>query len=301
MPFSMPTQDYFHYLPVCNRDRQWNLYVSGAGRVLDKTSDFFDFCRHPAPYRYTWETGRVLSEYSVLYITRGRGEFQSEASGAKVVAAGNVVLLFPGVWHRYRPAEETGWDEYWVALGGGYVKHLVKEGFISPQEPVLATGLHEVILHPFLHILDRVQSEPLGYRQLIAANTMEILGATLGAVRAQQGAQDPGEPVRQAQRILEARTEELVDIEELAASLSVGYGHFRHAFKQQTGMSPYQYHLQLRLNRAKEMLRGTDLSITEIAAALKFEDPYHFSKIFKKHAGVSPSQWRRNAPRVTPA
>jgi AraC-like DNA-binding protein len=83
----------------------------------------------------------------------------------------------------------------------------------------------------------------------------------------------------------------------MAASFSMSEKHFRRIFKQQTGLSPYQYHMQVRVYRAKEMLRGTTLSVKEIAASLCFETPFHFSNAFKKQTGVSPSQWRGGGSR----
>ena len=96
----------------------------------------------------------------------------------------------------------------------------------------------------------------------------------------------------QARGILEQRVEEDVNIRELALSLGFGYHQFRRTFKELTGFAPYQYHLQLRIDRAKQLLSKTELSIKEIAALLKFDNSCHFSKMFKRYAGTSPTDWR---------
>lgn len=286
-------REYRRYLPVSRRDRRWDLYVTGVGHTTvevagpDRPGD-----RYPRGNWYAAEHGRRLGDYAVVYIGQGQGDFESESTGKQVVPAGTVILLFPDLWHRYFADKETGWTEYWVTFGGGYPKRLMQRGFISPDDPVLKTGLDDAILRPFLRLLDRVRSEPLGLQQLASADVMEILAAALAANRARQNGATLGALVRQATLILRGRTTETVDMEKLAASLCLSYNRFRHVFKQQTGMAPYQYHLQLRINRAKELLRGTAFSVKEIAATLGFRDPYHFSKIFKKHAGVSPTEWR---------
>jgi AraC-like DNA-binding protein len=236
-----------------------------------------------------------MPEYAIFYITRGQGEFESQTTARRTVTAGHVILLFPGVWHRYRPGAQSGWTRYAVAFNGGYPKRLVQRKFITPEQPVLDTGLDDAILRPFLSLLDHVRSEPLGLQQLIAANSMEILGAALAAVRSRRDCGKHGALVNEAKLILEQRAEESVSMQELATSLHISYERFRHLFAQQTGLAPYQYHLQLRINRAKQLLHGTTLSVRQVAAAVGFNDPYHFSKIFKKHTGVSPTQWRGNA------
>jgi transcriptional regulator GlxA family with amidase domain len=98
--------------------------------------------------------------------------------------------------------------------------------------------------------------------------------------------------IREAKIMLAERVEKTLDLERLATSLHMSYAHFRRVFKQQTGLSPYQYHLQLRIHCAREMLHRTTLSVRQVATRLRFENPYHFSKIFKKKTGMSPNQWR---------
>ena len=79
----------------------------------------------------------------------------------------------------------------------------------------------------------------------------------------------------------------------MAASLGVSYHYFRELFKRHTGTSPYQYHLARRLDRAQTLLAESELTIKEVAAALHFNDAYHFSKTFKARTGRSPSRWRQ--------
>lgn len=290
---SVLPEEFFRYLPVSDRDVLWDLYVTGTGCSSVPPGGRYPRSSHPDLYQFAWDRGRVLPEHQVLYVTRGRGLFESQPTGKLEVAAGNVLLLFPGVWHRYRPSRQTGWDEYWVSFNGEYVKRLVERGFLSPRDPVLNTGLDDTILRPYLHILDRVRSEPPGYQQLIAANTMEILAAALAAVQTVRTGGRATAAIREAKIVLAQRIEEVVDMEKLAASLHMSYAHFRRVFKQQTGLSPYQYHLQLRTHRARELLHGTTLAVRQIATRLNFPNAYHFSKIFKKKTGMSPSQWRR--------
>jgi transcriptional regulator GlxA family with amidase domain len=60
-----------------------------------------------------------------------------------------------------------------------------------------------------------------------------------------------------------------------------------------TGLSPNQYHLNLRITRAQELLESTLLNIEEVADQTGFENIYYFSKIFKKKVGTSPKVYRK--------
>lgn len=281
----------YRYFLSTDRDRHWGIHVTGIGRIVQRGQGSPD-TGHPYPYFYTWEGGRTIPQYGILYITQGRGVFESEASGVKEITPGNVVILFPGVWHRYRPADGEYWTYHWVHFDGNLTSEIFEGEKLTPQNPILQTGLNESLLHAFLTLWDRGQSEPLGYQQLLIASVIEILGIVFAAHRAGPDPDRQSTIAREASQIIEQHVESPLDMKDLASSLYLSYDRFRHIFKQHTGMAPYQYQLEVRISRAKLLLTGTPLSVKEIAAQLQFEDPYHFSRIFKKKTGVSPSQWR---------
>jgi AraC-like DNA-binding protein len=68
---------------------------------------------------------------------------------------------------------------------------------------------------------------------------------------------------------------------------------FRFAFKKQTGYSPREYENMMKLNRARDLLRREQKSISETADALGYSSAYYFSRAFKKQFGQSPQQWLR--------
>ena len=73
---------------------------------------------HLQKYLLSWEKGRVLQEFQVVYITQGKGIFQSTQGGKISINAGDAFLLFPGEWHRYQPDPEVGWTEFWINFNG---------------------------------------------------------------------------------------------------------------------------------------------------------------------------------------
>ena len=81
-------------------------------------------------------------------------------------------------------------------------------------------------------------------------------------------------------------------MERLARELDVSYSHFRQTFKRETGVSPKQYHLQVRLQKAQDFLTNTDKPLKEIAELLGFHSEFHLSSQFKNGVGLAPSRWR---------
>jgi ABC-type sugar transport system ATPase subunit len=107
------------------------------------------------------------------------------------------------------------------------------------------------------------------------------------------GLKSISDPVYKARLLMEERAEEGdIDLHEVAGAVFMSYDNFRRKFKAQTGLSPNQYFIRLKIERAKELLDFTDLEIKEIAERLGFSDPYYFSRVFKDWEGLSPLRHR---------
>jgi AraC family transcriptional regulator len=89
--------------------------------------------------------------------------------------------------------------------------------------------------------------------------------------------------------------EEAVDLNELAGTAGVGYFHFFKAFKQSMGVSPNQYMLERRVERAKALLARTELPIADIALRVGFSSQSHFATTFRRLAGATPRVYRATA------
>jgi AraC family transcriptional regulator len=85
-----------------------------------------------------------------------------------------------------------------------------------------------------------------------------------------------------------------LSLTDIAAVINMSSYHFAHLFKETTGETPHQYVVRFRLEEAQKLLRETKLSTLEIALAIGYNSPSHFSAQFKRYFGVSPIQYRRS-------
>lgn len=106
-----------------------------------------------------------------------------------------------------------------------------------------------------------------------------------------------GLPQRQLSQVLDyiyAHLEQEIKLADLAALLSMSQFHFSRLFKQAIGMTPYQYLLQQRIERAKQLLKEGDRSIMDIALMCGFNSHSHLSKQFRQLTGITPKAYRAN-------
>lgn len=93
---------------------------------------------------------------------------------------------------------------------------------------------------------------------------------------------------------LESNLNRAITIDELVSTFHISKSYLMSVFREVHGTSPIQYHMNLRINKAKYLLRFSSLSVTEIAAVMGFEDIHSFSRVFKRFEGIPPSDFRNN-------
>jgi len=287
------SKDYFKYLTTSEEDINWGLYLSVAGTARIKPGTLYPPRKHPSEYYFDWETGRILHEYQLNYITEGTGIFENENEKFQV-KPGSLILIFPNQWHRYRPVKKTGWVENYVGFKGKIADELLKNQVFSRTQPVIQCGIKEEIIDTYLKINDLLEKERPGYQQIASGMVVKLLGYIVSFEK-QKGfsGKQIAKVIEEVRFQMRQNTEMEFDLIELAHQHNVGYSYFRKMFKKYTGVSPGQYHLQLKIIRAKELLISTDKSIKEISLELGFQTIHYFSLLFKKKVGMTPTEFRK--------
>lgn len=284
--------NYSKYLAVSDTEENWGFYLTTAGYTkIDSNQSYPNNEQHPKSHAFNWDNGRILDGYYIVFISRGRGVFETERTSRYTISEGCCFLLFPGVWHRYKPDMEIGWEEYWVGFKGFYAEDLVKR-FFDECSPVFYTGTEGDILKLFKTVLVKMQEGNPGYHQEIAGITHQMLGILNSTPQNERSERPDERLISQAMFLLRETLHTSDTIEEIVKTLPVSYSKLRKDFKKITGETPNQYQLNLRLEKVKELLSTTKLSITEIAYQTGFESVSYLSKIFKKKNNIPPSYYR---------
>ena len=100
--------------------------------------------------------------------------------------------------------------------------------------------------------------------------------------------------LRQAKQILISRLDEPISLAELARACKLSPGHFARAFRQTTGQPPHRWLMVQRIEKAKQLLVESTLSLAQIAQKCGFADQSHFTRVFAQLIQSSPGHWRRH-------
>lgn len=282
------------YLVVNPRDVQWGLTVNTVGYEEIGVADTYPTRGHADGYYFDIDKGRVLNEYQLLYITEGEGIFNSAHAKDVPLKAGDLFLLFPGEWHTYYPTGKHGWKSYWIGFKGKNVDDRVKAGFLSVDKPIYHVGFSADIIRLYEEAYKRAQEEAPYLQQILAGIVNHLVGLMYALERSMELSKDHTrvDMINLARLRIRESLEVDLTIQQIAEDLGVSYSNFRKLFKEFTGISPALYQQDLRLQRAKELLSTTTLSIKEIAYRLRFESPDYFSSKFKIKTGKKPSEFR---------
>ncbi len=286
--------NYYKYLPISDEDAKWGLSIVNAGCTRVMAGTAYPVPEHPGHHNFSWIKGRVLNEYQLIYITAGKGIFEADSTGVIDVQAGTVIFLFPGERHRYKPSKHTGWDEYWIGLRGEIIDRLVANSIFKRESPCWYIGFNEKVFDILNYIIEQTKHENPGYQPDISGAALSLLGSCHAILR--QGALNSeikNPVIHKALLLFRSNINEAFSPEMAADQLQVGYSWFRKVFKAHTGLSPGQYFIQLKIERAKSLLADPSISTKWIANELRFESYFYFCRLFKNRTGITPLEYRK--------
>ncbi len=287
-----PAYTFFKYFPITDPNRTWGFTVVSVGNSKIPPQHPYPPAKHPDDHNFTWRKGRILDTYTLVYIPNGSGTFESTESGLIRIEKNCLFIVYPHIWHRYRPDIQTGWDEYWIEMTGNTAERFMNCPEFDPGKPVINLRASDVWMDHFIQLVETARHEPQGFQYLLASHTITILAHLLANKGQEDFDNEKIQIINQAKATLIDRMTENIDLRELAEQLCVSYSWFRKHFKNHTGLSPRQYQLEFRFQRARELLDHTDLPVNQISDRLGFSSVFYFSQQFKQKTGFCPLKYR---------
>lgn len=283
---------FFQYLDKGSAGEDWGVYVPTCGHHHVFPGDTYPEKGHPETHNFEPEVGRVLPGCYLVYITTGRGLLETKL-GKWEVNSGDIMVLYPGEWHNYKPYEDIGWEEYWIGIGGEALPDKVlKDLFPKNTSFVKQMGYQEELIFLYKQALKLVERNSLGYRRILAGIVLQLVAYVISY---EEKELENREEVlcKNVKDFIKENLNTEIDFKKLAGEHYLSYNRFRTIFKNNTGDSLQQYLIHERLEFAKGLMVNTDLSLKEISAKSGFNSLFYFSKTFKNKMGYSPGKMRR--------
>ncbi len=248
---------------------------------------------------------RVLGQYAVVYVVDGGGFYEDVRGHWQRITAGDLILVFPTLGHRYGPVPASGqrWSEVYLVFDGPVFELWEKTGLIRQEQPVLHLEPVDYWLSRFDSVLGAPREVGFAPPLLEVCRLQQVLAeAVVGGPTASSG------PGRQSQlqwasracALLELDRTPWLDLPGVARELGTSCASFRKRFTRVVGVPPARYRAARVIDRACELMQQGSLSDKQIAARLGFCDEFHFSRRFKKIVGVPPRVFRRRLPGSAP-
>lgn len=261
---------------------------SGTGTSV--SLDFFGY-EHCLP-RHSYGP-RVRLNYVIHVVIDGKGML--DCGGKRwMIRKGQMFILFPGEITTYYADKEDPWYYCWFGFQGSSAAKIVESIGFTPQTPVLSFGDGESVEKKIIEMLGSV-SLTLDGQLHRNAEMMDILSKMIRE-RAKQAGSDSGEAgfsySEYAVRYINNHFNEKIRIQELAKHIGISRSYLVKLVRQETGMSPQEYLIAVRMRRAADLLTGSNDPIRLIAAECGYEDALAFSKVFKSNFGQNPSDYR---------
>lgn len=171
--------------------------------------------------------------------------------------------------------------------------HLQRDRFITRAGNLYCAGSVNSVRDVMLYFIEEVHNAEIAH-QVSRHFTHEIKRSYAPSFlkHAPQNLHD-NEHIIAIQEWMQTRYNSEISLESIAADFDISVRSLNRNFKKATGKSPMQYLQQIRIDNAKELLKSTNLSISEVAYSVGYPDSSYFSALFRKQISLSPKEYRR--------
>lgn len=233
-------------------------------------------------------------QHVLIYCVDGEGWFELEGR-RETLQPGQILIIPKDVRHSYGADTNNPWSIYWVHFSGIDAAWFGR--ILTPDSNIVPAGNDvekriTALFHEILNTFSR------GISKMGIMYASQVLRHLLAVTFFDNRAFVPGqrsEGYLQCDKIIDYMQRNLttkMSLNKLARQAGLSVSRFSHLFKQATGVPPVEYFIRMRIQEACRLLDTTTLSGKQIAEQLGFDDPYYFSRQFKKITGLAPRHYR---------
>lgn len=239
------------------------------------------------------------TSYVLHIVKEGKGTLEINKKSYQL-NAGDAFLISPGVEAWYEADGEEPWTYMWIGFAGLKADECASSAGFSLKNPVRRLNCVESVQG---YIDQMLEARQLSYANELKRNgLLMLIFSELSEDYYQESSGGGGVAiphsypgsvyVKHAMEYMTHHYNERLKINELASFIGVNRSYLTSSFKKTIGCSPQEFLVNLRMEKAKSLLKKTDMSVNGVANAVGYTDPLAFSKVFKQHCAMSPRMYR---------
>lgn len=235
----------------------------------------------------------VRDHYLIHYIVDGEGEYITNGKVYKL-KKGDGFLITPSVLTTYSANPNNPWVYYWVGFHGTDAKKILERANIGSENPIFSYTKDDDLKNYMISLYEASNDKISGEYKMLG-----LLYLCLSCLVTNNGIDTKDSELYKnyldsAIDYIQINYSKDMSVASLAKYIGINRSHLYRIFKAYLNISPMDYILNYRLEKAKFFLRETKIPVTDIAYSCGFNDVAHFSKIFKDYFKISPLAYRRN-------
>mgnify|MGYP000571286755 CR=1 FL=1 len=245
-----------------------------------------------AKYHYR-DRPEGCSQNILIYCINGQGFIHMDEKKS-IVKRDTLVLIPKNTPHYYGSDMKDPWTIYWIHFLGSNAEYYFN--FNRNNQTTLPVSMQKLPKAKalFSDIIDCLEK---GYTQDVLIYISQILANLLGTFFFMNhdnslGLREKNSMIEESIFFMTTHLEFPLTLADLAQQANLSPTHYSYLFKKRTGFSPMDYFIRVKVQKACQQLDLTNLKVNEIAKSLGFQDPYYFSRVFRKIMQHSPSSYR---------
>ena len=218
------------------------------------------------------------------YIHIGRKDYELKPNSYFIVPK--------GVPHRYGTSDSDPWSIYWIHFSGDD-SNILYSRYTRDAEPEVLVIPYDEGRNKLFDLIFSMLENNYSTRnlELINIKLLEYLSSFIYHEEMYPSYYTE-DTINNSIEFMKKNLGHTYNIKELADMLGYSVSHYSALFKKKTGFSPIHYYIQLKIQKSCQYLYFTNMNIKEICNKIGFDDPYYFSRMFKKMMGSSPAKYR---------
>ena len=263
------------------------LYVSHIGYF---PKALYHYCQRP----------QGCVDNILFYCVQGKGYYTLD--GHTFTLNPNQYVIVPATDKPlvYWSDTEDPWSIYWVHFTSDALQAFNRAYHIVPEQGPQYIPHNEKGIRIWEEMYENLSR---GYSPENLMNTNLCLYHLIATfVFSQQQNQNSSSPekaiIRETIDYMKNNLDKTIRIEDFADLTKYSVSHFSKLFRLTTGMSPIEYFIHLKMQKACQLLYTEDSRVKQIAALLGYDDPYYFSRLFKKYMNTSPETYRKSVRKI---